>query len=320
MGDRTGIQWTATQAPDGTWVEGATFNGWIGCEHVSAECDHCYAESGSKRLAAAHRLTLWGEGSSRFVTSDTYWRKPLTWNRKAERLGVRIKVFCASYADVFEDRPELVPLRNKLGLLIDDTPHLDWLLLTKRPENIARLWPQHWSNLGVVPPNVWLGTTVGTCGSLHRVDELRRAPRSVVKFLSCEPLLDDFSGLLDLGGIDWLIVGGESGGGARPMHRQWAERFLARGQRARVPVFMKQMGRWVLGDDAGFRVNHWLLADGRGFCPPLIGPNAYTRPADAVGFSLWDSHGGIPTEWPEALRVREFPRSHVRELPRRAGA
>lgn len=108
-------------------------------------------------------------------------------------------------------------------------------------------------------------------------------------------------------GISWLIVGGESGPGARPFDLEWARSVVAQCKAAGVPAFVKQMGRCVLGDDAGFQVNHWLLADGRGFVPPIIGANANKRPPGAIGFSLYDSHGGDMAAWPDDLRVREFP-------------
>ncbi len=126
MGEGSKIQWTHH-----------TFNPWRGCTHVSPGCEHCYAEALSKRNPA--QLGTWGAGGTRVVASEAYWKQPERWNRAAEAAGERHRVFCASLADVFEDRPELVEPRERLWRLIVATPHLDWLLLTKRPENIARL-------------------------------------------------------------------------------------------------------------------------------------------------------------------------------------
>lgn len=171
-----------------------THNAWIGCERVSPECDFCYADAGSRRLAAQHRLKLWDDGSSRYLTSDGYWRQPFVWDRAARRAGERHRVFCASYSDVGEDRPELVAPRARLIDLIPRTPHLDWLLLTKRPENLVRLfaaWGDRW------PRNVWAGTTVGVNASLARLDHLKRVP-AFRRFVSMEPLLEAIDIGIDL--------------------------------------------------------------------------------------------------------------------------
>ena len=287
MGDTTSIQWTATQAPDGSWVQGATFNAWIGCTRVDACCDHCYADRGSRRLAAQHSLKLWDEGSSRYFTSEDYWKKPLGWNRKAKSLGVRLKVFCASYADVFERRDDLVDRRARLLRLIDETDQLDWLLLTKRPENMIELaspvWKGHW------PKNVWGGTTVGVRASLSRIDHLRKVP-SVVRFLSCEPLLEDLDDPAadrrlhhdELRGIDWVIIGGESGPKARPFDVKWAQRLMSQCRQAGAALFMKQLG-----------------------ARPINSSCDYATPGRSL--TLLDSHGGDMDEWPDDLKVREYP-------------
>lgn len=131
MGVTTGIAWTDH-----------TFNPWIGCAHVSPGCDHCYAEAGtSARIARGRGLPLWGEGAARQVTSPDYWKQPLRWDRAAAKEGVRRRVFCASLADVFEDRRDLDAARCALWDMIEQTPNLDWLLLTKRPQNVLRLAP-----------------------------------------------------------------------------------------------------------------------------------------------------------------------------------
>ena len=131
---------------------GHTFNPWWGCTKVSPACDHCYAEVWARRTG--HHV--WGAGVHRRQLSDNYWDQPLRRDRAAEATGRRARVFCASMADVFEWRPDLDALRDRLWCLVERTPNLDWLLLTKRPELARRLtpWRAAW------PSNVWLGTTV----------------------------------------------------------------------------------------------------------------------------------------------------------------
>lgn len=339
----TTIEWTATRGPDGVLHPGFTMNGWIGCEEVSPECDNCYARQGSRRLAAAHGLTLWpgepGGASDRFFTGDDYWRKPFAWARKAAALGVRLKVFAFSFGDVFERRLDLIEPRNRLMRVIEATPQLDWLLLTKRPENMVELahpvWPGAW------PANVWAGATVGVSKSLERVAHLQKVPARL-RFLSMEPLLEDVSldgvfgleegsawrecvcaeidpsdrpcltcdGRRSLGersGIHWVICGGESGaiGKARPLDLHAVRRLRDACKGAGVPFFTKQMGHWLKGDPTGFRVDNWRLTDGRVWVPGH-GEGFRTRP-DAEFFSLYDKHGGDMGEWPEAYRVREQP-------------
>ena len=204
-----------------------TFNPWTGCTKVSPACDHCYAEGWAKRSGHAK----WGSGQPRRRTSDANWRMPLKWNREAERTGVRPRVFCASLADVFDN--EVDPAwRADLFRLIEDTPKLDWLLLTKRIGNAktmssvnrdGRVWPL---------PNVWLGATVVNQEEADRdIPKLLAVP-AAKRFLSIEPML----GPVDLNYVrqriqaqrsqlaraingetwlDWVIAGSESGSGAR---------------------------------------------------------------------------------------------------------
>lgn len=130
-----------------------TFNPVRGCTKVSAGCAHCYAETMSKRNPKV--LGIWGDNGTRVVASETMWREPRKWNVEAFRNHTRRRVFCASLSDVCEDRPEWVSPRLRLKELIEDTPYLDWQLLTKRPENYLRLfWKSNW------PRNVWAGTSV----------------------------------------------------------------------------------------------------------------------------------------------------------------
>jgi protein gp37 len=179
-----------------TRIEWAThsFNPWSGCTKVSPACDHCYAEATAKRAPAT--FGGWGPHAERKRTSESYWRQPLLWNKRAAKDGVRPRVFCASMADVFDNAvPE--DWRADLWTLIGRTPHLDWLLLTKRPQNIAKMLPVTNSNApGYRPwnmrwpwPNVWLGTTVENQAEAdRRIPHLLAAP-AAKRFLSCEPLL-----------------------------------------------------------------------------------------------------------------------------------
>ena len=168
-----------------------TFNSWTGCTKVSPACDHCYAESWAKRSGHVE----WGPHGSRRRTKT--WGDPVKWNRQAEAEGVRRRVFCASLADVFDNHRSIEPAwRADLWALIMSTPHLDWLLLTKRPQNIARYlpndskapWYRPW-NFKWPLENVWLGTTVENQEEAdRRIPHLLSVPAKL-HFLSCEPLL-----------------------------------------------------------------------------------------------------------------------------------
>ncbi len=214
-----------------------TFNPWVGCTAVSPACDHCYAENWAKRTGQAH---LWKGDRRR--TSETNWRQPLKWNRQAEVDGTRCRVFCASLADVFDNQVSQI-WRSDLFALIEDTPHLDWLLLTKRPQNIQKMiWPKWDARL---PRNIWLGTTAENQQEANRrIPHLLETP-AAVRFISAEPLLGaiEFEPWLDR--IDWIIVGGESGPGARPMHPDWARSIRDQCAAAGTAFFFKQWGAWV---------------------------------------------------------------------------
>jgi protein gp37 len=222
MADNTKIEWCD-----------ATFNPWVGCQKVSPACDHCYAEGWAKRTGQS---SLWA-GIRRRTTPDN-WRQPIKWNHEAERLGVRKRVFCASLADVFDNKvpPEW---RHDLFRLIGSTPSLDWLLLTKRPQNIAKMLPSDFVLAGRPPHNVWLGTTVENQAEANRRIHHLRAVPAAVRFLSCEPLLDLI--VPDLTGVAWVICGGESGGGARKMQPMWARALRDDCAAEGVAFFMKQM-------------------------------------------------------------------------------
>jgi protein gp37 len=227
MGQETRIEWCHH-----------TFNPWRGCTKVSAGCAHCYAEAWSSRNPKV--FGEWGTNGRRAIAAESSWREPLAWDREAALCGERRKVFCASLADVFEDRPDLVGPRGRLLATIAATPHLDWHLLTKRSEDVGRLAG------GELPPSVWIGASVEDQAAADgRIPHLARIAASV-RFLSVEPLLGpiDFP---TLDGIAWAIVGGESGPGARPCDVGWIRSILEQCRSAGVAPFVKQLGARPLG-------------------------------------------------------------------------
>ncbi len=253
-----------------------TFNPWQGCSHVSPGCENCYAEALGKRTGRVE----WGDDAERVVTSPAYWRNPEKWDRAAEAAGRPALVFCASLADVFEDRPELRRPRSELFHLAAETKNLRWLLLTKRPENVLRLVPSRWR--ASWPSNVAVGTTTE---DQQRADEriphlLEVRQLAPMVFLSAEPLLGYVKLLpewlaprviacrrgsttpehgspahvaelelfravgrkLGWAGIDWIIAGGESGPGHRPLDVDHARYLRDQAGAAAIPFFFKQHG------------------------------------------------------------------------------
>src|ERR1044072_889035 len=219
MGKETGISWT-----------NHTFNPWHGCVKVSAACDNCYAERTDKRFGEPH----WGKDAPRKFMRDKYWAQPLEWNAEALEAGVPRRVFCASMADVVEERADVSPHRLRMWQLIRDTPQLDWLLLSKRPENFERILP--WAPVsngldwGMPWPNVGLGVTAENEAMVaERVVTLRRTP-AAIRFVSCEAILEPIRADVwniaigpneGLGTVHWLILGDESGPVARPAQVVW---------------------------------------------------------------------------------------------------
>lgn len=213
------------------WTD-ATFNPWWGCTKVSDGCKFCYAYS----IANRYGHDVWGPGATRRTFGENHWREPLRWNKKAGESGERLRVFCASMADVFD--PEApAEERERLWKLIRETPHLDWQILTKRPHLITQDLPLDWGN-GY--SNVWLGTSVEDERVINRIESLTAVP-AIVHFLSLEPLIGPLSNL-PLDGIEWTIVGGESGPGARPMKAEWVEEIRLQCEAENVPFFFKQWG------------------------------------------------------------------------------
>ena len=221
MGATTAIEWTQH-----------TFNPWWGCTKVSAGCTNCYAET----LAKRYGHDVWGRRRRR-ILSEAHWREPLKWNALAEAEGRPHRVFCASMADVFdEDAP--ADEQARLWPLIDATPWLHWQVLTKRPHRILDVVPDNWRR--TPPANVWWGTSVESPQVLDRVRALVKVPAEI-RFLSIEPLLERIP-RLPLRGINWVIVGGESGPRARPMDPDWVRQLRDRCVSAGVPFFFKQWG------------------------------------------------------------------------------
>lgn len=253
-----------------------TVNFWWGCSKVSPACAHCYAEGQAARFHAG----LWGPDGGRRIRVDAARKEALRYERRAVAEGRRFRVFTNSMSDFFEDRRDLDQARLEALDVIRQTPHLDWLILTKRPERILDLinrawalsplvrvdlidWLHRWE-CGGAPANVWLGTTVEDQERAdQRIPALLQVP-AAVRFLSCEPLL----GPVDLrcvspyhnpgGGrlgmdalapdamhLDWVICGGESGPHARPMHPDWARGLRDQCAAAGVPFLFKQWGEWV---------------------------------------------------------------------------
>lgn len=273
MGEVTGISWTDH-----------TFSPWEGCFKVSPGCAHCYAEARNERFNdGAH----WGPPATtpRLMRSPSYWKQPERWNRDAAKAGARRRVFCSSLSDVFEDHPGVVADRIRLFALIEQTPNLDWQLLTKRPENMARLAPRSWETRW--PDNVWAGTTAENAEMLaRRAPYLRQIPARV-RFLSCEPLLEpleDF--VLYADGIHWVIAGGESGSKARRYMLDWARRLSCDCADLGIAFFHKQCG-----DDP------WEGYEGPG-----------AEPSDRIrSVKFTAHHGADPAEWPAPLRIQDFP-------------
>lgn len=291
-----------------------TFNGWIGCTKVSPGCKFCYAEHDTFiRRERSKGRELWGPTAERHHTSESYWNEPIKWsyeywsqcqdcgwrgrlrlekgiscpNCKGLNLqATRQRVFCMSLADVLEDRPDLVPWRTELFELIEQTPGLDWLLLSKRIELAPSLLPYTWFN-GEWPANVWIGTSVEDQKHADaRIPELLKCP-APVRFLSVEPQLEaiDFEDLpvpafsysvddhsyegdgdapvVKVPGIDWVIVGGESGPKCRSFDWEWARQIRNQCQDAHVAFFMKQGGGYPYKLDAledlpaDLRIREW---------------------------------------------------------------
>lgn len=247
-----------------------TKNFWRGCKKVAPECAFCYAERGALRNPAV--LGVWGD-APRVIASRAQFLECLEWNENCLRRGVRERVFVMSLGDFLEDRPELVEPRQRACEVMQRCPQLDFLMLTKRPENAPLLLPSEWLR-GWWPDNVWFGVSAGTTDTLVQMWPAAQVIPAPVHFISCEPMLEsiDFESHGVLTGTrpaDWLIMGCESRAGkrlGRPMRVGWVEKAIYQRQRSgsKTMLFVKQI-------DVGGRVSD------------------------------------DPTEWPKRLRVREVP-------------
>ena len=220
MAENSGIEWTDH-----------TFNPWIGCTKVSAACDHCYAEAWDNRFKGER----WGPHATRTRTKT--WGNPIKWQKKAKVEGRRYRVFCASLADVFDNHKSILPSwRRELWALIKQCPDLDFLMLTKRPQNITRYLPDDW---GDGYKNVWLGATVESQKEADRLDALTAVPAKV-RFLSMEPLLGGVDLSKHIHKLHWIISGGESGIQYRHADPDWFRMLRDQCSTAGVPFLFKQ--------------------------------------------------------------------------------
>lgn len=228
MGEITAIEWCDH-----------TFNPWIGCTKVSPACDHCYAEA---LMDTRYGRARWGAGEDRVRTAASNWQQPRRWDRQAAKDGMRPFVFSASLADVFDN--EVDPLwRRDLFKLVEETPNLVWLLLTKRIGNVLKMTDPMRDGV-CLPRNVAIGATMVTQEEYDRdrmkLWEVKQRLEPLFTFGSFEPLLGRI--ILDRHAPDWIIVGGESGREARDMRAEWA-RYMMRQSADLGRVFnFKQMG------------------------------------------------------------------------------
>ncbi|MFE6863904.1 DUF5131 family protein [Nocardia sp. NPDC057668] len=223
MADKSSIEWTE-----------ATWNPVTGCDSVSPGCDHCYAMTLAKRLKAMGAEKYQNDGDPRtsgpgfgLTTHPSALDIPLRWRQP------RV-VFVNSMSDLFHAKVPISFIRDVFDVM-RETPQHTYQVLTKRSLRLKRIADQlDW------PSNVWMGVSVETSDYLNRVEHLRNVP-AAVRFLSCEPLLGPL-GCLQLDGIGWVIAGGESGVGHRPMDPAWVRDIRDACEAAAVPFFFKQWG------------------------------------------------------------------------------
>ncbi|NEZ65627.1 DUF5131 family protein [Leptolyngbyaceae cyanobacterium CCMR0082] len=254
-----------------SWCD-ATWNPWIGCSKVSPLCTHCYAE---EMMDYRYHRVQWGDEGTRDRTSEANWKLPYRWNRKAAKdPDAPRRVFCASLADFFEDRPELQPWREDAWKVIQETPHLIWLVLTKRPAQAADFLKVQ----ETIPKGFWLGCSIGTQDEVEKHFEAIKAISQYAPiFLSLEPLLEQIDitrYLVELPRL-WVIAGGESGPKARETSVNALMKVSEDCAEHEVLFFLKQLGKRPV----------W-----NGELMPLA-----------------DSKGGNWDEWPSYLRIRQLP-------------
>lgn len=250
-----------------------TFCPWYGCQKIGPGCDHCYAEDLDLRQGFTGDGVRWGPKAERQLAAKPNWDRVVTWNHKAGERGVREKVFVASRADVFDNHKSiLLEWRMRLAELVLACPNLDFLFLTKRAGNVGPLLKVMFPEGS--PDNLWIGLTVVTQKEAERdLPDLLAAKADLgIKrvFLSMEPLiervnltalgtegstrpatLNALTGETTLNGrsvplpaIDWVIVGGETGKDARPMHIDWVRDLRDQCEAAGTPFLFKQWGNW----------------------------------------------------------------------------
>ncbi|PSO67872.1 MAG: phage Gp37/Gp68 family protein [Cyanobacteria bacterium QH_7_48_89] len=238
-----------------------TCNPLVGCSRVSPGCANCYAATQAKsarlqQFEQYQEIKDW-DGTVQFVSSAL--DKP----RKRKKPTM---YFVCSMSDLFH-KNVLKSWQDYIFDVMESLPRHTFQLLTKRPERMRDYLSDRWRDCEP-PSNIWLGTSVENKSFKGRIDLLRQTP-AAVKFLSCEPLLEDL-GILDLTGIGWVIISGESGSGARPCRVAWIESLIEQYQRAGVPVFVKQLGK-------------------------------------STDVPISDSKGGKIEEFPVSLQIRQFP-------------
>jgi protein gp37 len=290
-----------------------TFNPWWGCEKVSSGCANCYAEGVAERF---HGRPIWGapHKTERKIAGEGVWSQPERWNRTAhKRFGRNARVFSLSMGDVCEAHPMLVEPRKRLVEMIRRTPNLDWLLLTKRPENADLLgFGNDW------PTNVWFIVSVENQATADARIPILLRTGARVRGLSCEPLLGEVDispppmrgsrnwlgpasqsrGMHD--GIDWVIVGGESGPSARPCNIEHVRSIVRQCDESGVPCFVKQLGAFP-------RCGHWSRDPVQAVVDRVVGNARSQCLKCGFSFPLHDRKGGDMSEWPADLRVRQFP-------------
>lgn len=273
MSEKTKISWC-----DSTW------NYWIGCTKVAEECANCYAaEQDQRRFSRTlgegtpeNPVRHWGKGQPRHLTSEATRFAPLKWNKKA--IGQH-RVFCGSLMDwADEEVPD--EWRREMFRVADQCKNLTFLFLTKRPENAYKWFKIRYTSNGLeIPRHFWVGMSWMQAKS-QEVEWLLKIP-AMVRFLSIEPILEPFQiGDFDLPSIQWIIFGGESGKNARPCNVAWIRDGLYQCRAASVKCFVKQLGSFCIEEHGSQRSR--ICHD--------------------------DPKGGDPTEWPEDLRVQEFPK------------
>jgi protein gp37 len=226
----------------------------------------------------------WGPKAPRKPSAETSWKGPVAWDRKAEegrvgKDGSHWLVFAGDLCDIFDPRGPKKG-RDRMWELFRATPHLTWQVLTKRPENFAEYLPADW---GEGYENVWLGVTVENREDGYpRIDLLRQTPAKV-RFLSCEPLLEELTGI-DLTGIHWVIVGGESGNQARPFDIKWARALKAACKKLKTTFFFKQLGAAPVQGGEPFPILHSLPNEKR------------------------DAHGVSMENFPDDLKIQTWPK------------